>query len=374
MSIQLCAPPATAGRALGVAVLATALVAGAATTPALAAVPPPSYTLTVLAPPVSGTASFALGLSPQGEVVGTARTSPSSRPQFATRWSDDGQATSLGSLPGSTFSRIFAQNARGEAVGEAFNASGTSRAVLVDRDGAVRDLGALGSSAVANDINARGTVVGSSAGTAVVFGPDSPAALPPLDLAVSGTSRADAINDRGQIVGFAPGSVDGVALPVGQATLWNPGGGGYDAIALNRLAAGRFARAYDVNARGTVVGEASRLDGSGASVTRAVRWDGAAVQELPGVDAYRFTRANAVSNDSDLVGHATGFAGFPTIDGAAVLWRDDVAYDLNDLVSDAGGFVLRSAEDVDEHGRIVGLGTVGGQTRGFLLTPVLPGR
>lgn len=337
----------------------------------------PSYELIELGAPESGNASFALGLSPQGDVVGTARTSPDRLPQFATRWSD-GEVTSLGSLPGSTFSRAFAQNARGEAVGEATATSGSPRAVLFDRDGAVRDLGTLGSgSAVANDINARGTAVGVSSvtggpTTAVVFGKDKPVALPPLDENTSGISRADAINNRGQVVGFAPATVAGAESPVGQAVLWTPRGHGYIAVGLERLAPGRFARAYDVNARGTTVGEASRDDAAGSSVTRAVRWDGRAVEELPGLDDFRFTRPNAVSNDGDVVGHAGNFFGFPTFGGAAVLWRDGVAYNLNDLLTDADGFVLRSAEDIDEQGRIVGFGSVDGQTRGFLLTPITP--
>lgn len=377
MSSQLS--PSTAAcrswRRRSVTVVATVLLASPVALAASAAEPsaPQRYTLTELGAPGTGTASFALGLSPQGEVVGTARTGPSNRPQFATRWSG-GQATSLGSLPGSTFSRVFAQNAQGVAVGEAFTARPEmSRAVSFDRDGTVRDLGALGSSAVAEDINARGTIVGSSMSKAVVFGESGPVALPPLDPTVSGTSRADAINDRGQVAGFAPGAVAGAGA-VGQAALWTPFGRGYLATGLDRLAPGRFARAYDVNAGGTTVGEAARDNGAGVSVTRAVRWDGTAVQELPGVDAYRFTRANAVSNSGDIVGHATGFLGFATLDGAAVLWRSGAAYDLNDFVNQADGFVLRSAEAVDERGRIVGLGTVDGQTRGFLLTPVTAGR
>lgn len=364
--------------------MATALFVGTASLPAATAADadrhrapaassqsPSNYALTELDAPADGTASFALGLSPQGDAVGTARTTANRLPQLATRWSE-GEVTSLGTLPGSTFSRVFAQNARGEAVGEATAGNGSPRAVLFDRDGAVRDLGTLGgsSSAVATDINARGNPVGVSAGTAVVFGKQGPTALPPLDEGVGGTSRADAINDRGQVAGFAPATVTGSASPVGQAVLWTPRGRGYVAAALERLAPARFARAYDVNARGTTAGEASRDNEAGTSVTRAVRWNGQTIQELPPVSDYRFTRANAVSNNGDVVGHASSFFGFPTIDGAAVLWDDGVAYDLNDLVADADGFVLRSAEDVDERGRITGFGTVEGQTRGFLLTPL----
>lgn len=206
-------------------------------------------------------------------MVGTSRTSGDRLPQTATRWVG-GQAASLGTLPGSQFSRAFAENARGQAVGEATAADGSPRAVLFTRDGTVRDLGGLGSgSAVANDINARGTVAGVSSApggptTAVVFGSGGPQALPPLEPQVTGISRADAVNHAG-----------------------------------------------------------------------------------------------------DVVGHASGFFNFPTLDGSAVLWREGSAHNLNALVTDANGFVLRSAEDIDERGRIVGYGTIDGETHAFLLTP-----
>jgi probable HAF family extracellular repeat protein len=370
-------------RRLTTTALATALIVGPASTAALAGVTPApaatdatqssptTYELTELAAPAEGNASFPLGLTAQGDVVGTARTTSARLPQLATRWSN-GEATSLGSLPGSTFSRAFAQNARGEAVGEATAANGATRAVLFAPDGTVRDLGTLegSNSAVANDINARGTAVGVSGGTATVFGKNGPAALPPLDAGVAGTSRADAINDRGQVAGFAPATVEGSQSPVGQAALWTPRGQSYTVTAMDRLEPGRFARAYDINAAGTVVGEASRSTETGASVTRAVRWDRQAVTELDPLRDYRFTRANAVNQGGDIVGHATGFFGFSTIDGAAVLWDEGIAHDLNDLVLNDSDLVLRSAEDIDDSGRIIGFGTVDGETRGFLLTPV----
>ncbi len=72
----------------------------------------------------------------------------------------------------------------------------------------------------------------------------------------------------------------------------------------------------------------------------------------------------------DVVGHASGFYGFPTLNGTAVIWRDGRAHELSDLVADLpDGWVLRTAEEINERGQIVGYGTVGGQTRGFLLTP-----
>lgn len=351
-----------------------------AVAPAAAASPQqegmPRYVLTHLGTLPGGTASFALGISATGEIVGTSRTSSGSRPQVAVRWRD-GQAEDLGTLPGSTFSRAFEVNSRGQAVGEAFTpAPEVSRAVQWEADGTVRDLG--GPSAVANAIDERGRafVVSSQAvgpSVATVWERSGPRPLPAVDPSATGTSRVNAAARSGRAVGSGPVRVEGGGS-VGQAVRWDPRGQTFAGTALDRLEPGRFATAYGVSEIGLVVGEATRLDPTGATPartsTRAVRWNGTRVVELPPVGTYRFTRANEVSDRGDVVGFASGFAGFPSIDGAAVLWRGDRAIDLNDAVVDAPeGFVLRTAESIDEAGRIVGYGSRSGQTRAFLLTP-----
>lgn len=381
MSPPTTAPPRRLFRGLvGAAVLAASVTvapAQAAPPPQSAAAPP--YVLTDLGALEGGTASFALGVGSDGTAVGTSRTGSSFRPQVAVRWRA-GQVENLGTLPGSTFSRAFSVNARGQAVGEAFTPSPeVSRAVLWEADGSIRDLGTLGGrSAVANDIDDSGRAFGVSSpasgpSVATVWDQSGPRALPALDPQATGPSRANAVSTSGTAVGSAPTRVEGGAS-VGQAVRWTTRGPQLSASALERLESGRFATAYGVNERDTAVGEASRLDPSQndpqRTSTRAVRWDGTRVQELPGLRSYRFTRANDVSDRGDVVGFASGFAGFPTIDGAAVLWRDGQAIDLNTVVADgADGFVLRTAEAINERGQIVGFGSRDGQTHAFLLTP-----
>jgi uncharacterized membrane protein len=251
--------------------------------------------------------------------------------------------------------------------------------VLWERDGTLRDLGTLGGpSAVANDIDERGRAFGVSSqasgpSVATVWDRGGPRALPPVDPQAAGVSRVNAVTTSGRAVGSAPGRVED-GSSIGQAVRWDPRGQGFAATVLERLEPGRFATALGVSEKGTAVGEASRLDATPTSAartsTRAVRWDGTRVVELAPVASYRFTRANDVSDSGEVVGFASGFAGFPTIDGTAVLWHGDRAVDLNTAVSGGtGGFVLRTAESIDERGRIVGFGTRDGQTRAFLLTP-----
>ena len=54
----------------------------------------------------------------------------------------------------------------------------------------------------------------------------------------------------------------------------------------------------------------------------------------------------------------------------ATLWRDGAAFDLNALIDPASGWTLAEARDVNASGQIVGYGTLNGQTRGFLLSPI----
>lgn len=358
---------------VGSALVAPASAAGPTSQPAQ---PAPAYTLTDLGLLPGGTSALALGLGADGTTVGTSRTSAAFRPQVAARWRD-GQVADLGTLPGSTFSRAFAVNARGQAVGEAFTPSPeVSRAVLWEPDGSIRDLGTLGGrSAVANDVDDQGRAYGSSSqqsgpSTATVWTSVGPQALP---AEATGSSRASAATASGsEAVGSA--SLPTNDGPATGAVRWTARGDGWTTTALDRLEPGRYAAALGVSDDGLTVGEATRLDPSQSdatrTVTRAVRWDGTAVRELPGLGSYRFTRANAAAH-GDVVGFGSGFAGFPSIDGAAVLWRGGAAYDLNTrVVGGTDGLVLRSAAAVNDRGQIVGLGTRSGANRAFLLTPV----
>ncbi|CAN5155565.1 hypothetical protein BH24CHL7_BH24CHL7_14770 [soil metagenome] len=79
-----------------------------------------------------------------------------------------------------------------------------------------------------------------------------------------------------------------------------------------------------------------------------------------------FSRAFEINARGIAVGEA--FTASPER-SRAVLWHDGHAHDLNDFLAPGSGWVLRSAEGINEEGQIVGYGTFEGQTRAFLLTP-----
>ncbi|TDD69842.1 hypothetical protein E1262_11240 [Jiangella aurantiaca] len=325
---------------------------------------------------LGGSASFPLDIARNGTVVGTARTQATPRPQTAFVHRD--AARSLGTLPGSTFSRAMGVNARGQVVGEAFTAGAeSSRAVIWDRRDHLSVLPGLrgpDSSAVANAINERGDVAGVSTAsdgraTAVIWPRGAaPRALGWLDDLPGTSSRAWDIDTTGAAVG-SMSVADGDDHFHPHAVAWDRSGVPTD---LGVLEDHGSSTAYAV-ARGTgrhplIVGAAS-LDGG----TRAVVFGSSGPTALPTPGEFRHARANDVARQDWVVGHAAQLEGAPTFGGAAVLWVSGVAYRLEELTRDLPpGWSLQNAEAIDDQGRIVGYGTVRGEVRGFILTPDSP--
>jgi probable HAF family extracellular repeat protein len=157
---------------------------------------------------VGGATTRALDLNDKGDVVGVS----GDERKVAVLWPRKGGIVSLDTLPGFTHSEAVSIAENGAIAGVATGVgelSNRSRAVLWQPGGlAIQDLGALpgGSDSRARDVNARGEVVGSSAGTngdrAFIWTP----ATGMLDLnalvAVPGLVMDDAlsINKKGDIV------------------------------------------------------------------------------------------------------------------------------------------------------------------------------
>ncbi len=314
---------------------------------------------------LGGDASFALGLNNRGQVVGTSRTTGSPRPQIAFSW-DRGTMESLGTLEGSTFSRAFRANNRGVAVGEAFTPGGESRAVVWE-NGALRELPPRSgfSSAVANDVNDRGQVVGVSGGRAILWDEDELRNLGAISSSSEATSRGNAIAANGLIAGTAQTDlISSFGSRVSHAFLWR-NGRMIDLGALGQET--NFSVAYGVNPRGEVVGE-SIITGN---TYHAFRWRNGRLEDLhPEELGLTHSRASDVNSSGQVVGWASSFHNFPTFGAAAaLLWTGDQAVNLNEVVADAADWDLRAATGINDGGQIVGYGLLDGQTRAFLLIP-----
>jgi probable HAF family extracellular repeat protein len=65
-----------------------------------------------------------------------------------------------------------------------------------------------------------------------------------------------------------------------------------------------------------------------------------------------------------------GFSEIDNGDWHAFLWENGVMQDLNDLIPEGTGWTLTAARMINDDGLIVGYGTLGGEQRAFLLTPI----
>ncbi len=320
---------------------------------------------------LGGSSSFALDLNDRRQVTGNSQT-PAGNPAprlNAFLWKN-GSMSNLGVLPGSNnFSRGYGINNRGIVVGESDN---NIPKAFRSQNGVMTDLGTLGgTSAVAHDINDAGDIVGAAsnglASRPFLYRGGVMHDLGTLSGSLDSSGRGWAINERGDVVGVS--RYDDVNFR-SHATLWRRGvpGSAEDLGALGDPT--NFSQAYGINNALQIVGESvyGRTPG-GSSLYQAFLWDNGVMVGLDSL-GFRHSRANDINDSGLIVGHVSGFYGFPTIDGLAVAWYNGSATDLNKLIPANSGWTLRTAEAVNRWGDIVGFGTFQGQTRAYMLQAV----
>src|SRR5207249_10378820 len=118
-------------------------------------------------------------------------------------------------------------------------------------------------------------------------------------------------------------------------------------------------RAEAINDRGLIVGWAQSTSGG----AHAFVGDGRTMTDL-GTLGGASSRANAINKSGQVVGDAD------TATGAshAFLYDCGSMVDLNDLVEAGSGWVLESATGINDAGQIVGRGSINGVERAFLST------
>lgn len=274
-------------------------------------------------------------------------------------------------------------NNSGQIVGEA-----NGHAVIWN-NGTMTDMGTLGGGnnignpdfSYATDINNSGHVLGNSTGYSSFPGEQSPfmwvdGVMTPLSTFGAG-ARGFSINDYKQAVGFS----------TAEGSAWSYG------VNIDSSRAG-FMMAFDVNNSGQVVGsgwggaallsynesvtvlnpmtaafsinDRSQVAGTTADGQAAV-WDNGMLTIIgPTYNIYgNLTKLLEINNAGQVVG--------PVLmnNNSPYFWDNGAGIDLNSLV-DGTGWIINSAQSINDWGQIVGYGTISGRQEAFLLSPAAP--
>ena len=271
----------------------------------------------------------------------------------------------LGSL-GGNYSVGLDINNSGQVTGYSDTALGYTHAFLYS-GGVMTDLGTLGGKvSFGRSINDSGQVVGDSllSGDSITATDFSHAFLYSggvmADLGTLGGSRSAAygINATGQITGWS--SVAGDVFPN-----WTTRAFLYSVGVMNSLPSS-FGAGRSINASGQVVGDGGFLwtpstpNGTSGSTTPL----GAGTVPFGINDSGQVTTVGgtAINASGQIVGGEHCCTPF--------LYSDGATTNLNTLIDPSSGWVLETANSINDSGWITGKGTIEGAGHAFLLTPV----
>jgi len=179
-------------------------------------------------------------------------------------------------------------------------------------------------------------------------------------------SEANAINDRGQVVGTVYGLLGGLLFNTIIPFRWDPASGG-------TLLPQSAAKATGINDAGQIVGNSGSIQGSHMSfmprwyvVTNAFVWQAGSSTTLGfSTNQTTYQTDGGGGFDVSINKHAQ-------VVGLNHLWQDGVRTDLNSLPDPSLGWVIFSTSDINDAAQIVGQGTHEGVSTSFLLSHVTP--
>lgn len=342
--------------------------------------------------------SLATAINNAGQIVGFIETEEGIIQAFL--W-DQGVLIPLDDLGGG-YARALDINDLGQIAGESSTSSGLTHGCFWDVNLTPQDLGsalAPHSSKILS-INNHGDTCGYSwqpgATLPQAFRRSSAGVTSVYDASDIAFTIAESINDHGRLTGVLRDTdgASGFQDKSGILPLPNLDGPGIRAS---------FGHASGLNNLGESVG-ACELQFDSTEVTaphqRAVLWRDGQIRDLstdstePDDFAVSFSRATAINHFSQIVGTAAYRSdseeydidpislppeNFAEADGSTItlnrffqrafLWQNNSLQDLNKLIPPGSGWILLTANDINDLGQIVGFGIKNSTIRAFLLTP-----
>jgi probable HAF family extracellular repeat protein len=217
-----------------------------------------------------------------------------------------------------------------------------------------------GNYGLANDINEAGHIVGISANANGVTHAFVNAFGNTIDLgsfqpSTYNYSIAYGINNVGSVAGYSTHTQTfSEAFLHSGGTLQNLGN------------LGGSSRGFAVNNSNQVTGD-SIIDASGNQ--RAFIWENGTMNDLGVIGG----AVSSLGLDINNLGHVVGTLVFDLNNGNlnhGFVYRDGLMVDLNTLLPENSGWVLRGAWAINDRGQIVGGGEIGGEQRAYLLTSI----
>lgn len=295
--------------------------------------------------------SFARAINNDGWVVGY--TANSTGTNYTAFLYSHGQMKSLGLLDGARAEMAYDINDRGQVVGNVINATTRARYPFLYESGhmsnpvAGLDTGPGG----AYSINEQGQLTGSVGGRGFFHDGTQGRFIPLGDTTLS---SGVSINDHGTVLGYAQYANDYYAFT-------------YDGTTVTRLPAlpggGNGFEPFAINNSGQIVGQ-EFFEGVGY---KSYLRSGTTVTPI-GSLGDGDTGAYGINDQGVVVGASRSSSG----EFHAYVFRDGVLSDLNDLLlpGAAKRWELGDASDINERGQIVGYGTINGERRAYIATPV----
>ena len=291
----------------------------------------------------------ALGVNASAVVVGTDGAA-APRTAFLTLF---GSGSQLLSGSGSTDDVAFGVHPDGWAVGH--STSGFFTKPVSFQSGSAADLAPSAMMGAARAVNASGAIAGwvvDARGSRRSSGPMAAG----LDVPGTFYAQAFALNDAGVVTGTFYNAGDNTL----RAFTWSAGG----AATMLPTLGGNTSEGNGINNQGDVVGDSfrtasARRDRGCCGPRRAESSIWARLAERPAAPA-----------TSTTTGRSSATRSMPRVPPRAFLSEAGAAMvDLNTLLPPASGWVLLSANAINDAGQIVGEGTFNDEPRAFLLTP-----